>query len=92
MLMTMLLAAVIVQASSKNAPGKLYSLSTLSLVFIYYVDYDDAHGDVLDDAHGDVLNDAHGDVLNDAHGDVLNDAHGDAYVVVVARSHGPSIF
>ena len=76
MLMTMLLAAVIVQASSKNAPGKLYSLSTLSLVFIYYVDYDDAHGDVLDDAHGDVL----------------NDAHGDAYVVVVARSHGPSIF
>ena len=60
MLMMMLLAAVIVQASSKNAPGKLYSLSTLSLVFIDYVDYDDAHGD--------------------------------AYVVVVARSHGPSIF
>ena len=78
MLMTMLLAAVIVQASSKNAPGKLDTLSTLSLhfVFIYYVDYDDAHCDVLDDAHGDVL----------------NDAHGDAYVVVVASSHGPSIF
>ena len=68
MLMTMLLAAVMVQASSKNAPGKLDTLSTLSLVFIYYVDYDDAHGDVL------------------------NDAHGDAYVVVVASSHGPSIF
>ena len=76
MLMTMLLPAVIVQASSKNAPGNLYSLSTLSLVFIDYVDYDNAHGDVLDDAHGDVL----------------NDAHGDGYGVVVASSHGPSIF
>ena len=68
MLMMMLLAAVIVQASSKNAPGNLYSLSTLSLVFIDYVDYDNAHADVL------------------------NDAHGDAYGVVVASSHGPSIF
>ena len=68
MLMMMLLAAVIVQAFSKNALDKLYSLSTLSLVFIDYVDYDNAHGDVLDDAHGD------------------------AYVVVVASSHGPSIF
>ena len=68
MLMTMLLAAVIVQASSKNAPGKLDTLSTLSLVFIDYVGYDNAQGDVLDDAHSDT------------------------YSVVVARSHGPSIF
>ena len=45
-------------------------------MFSLNVDYDDAQGDVLDDAHGDVL----------------NDAHGDAYVVVVASSHGPSIF